>query len=101
MFSPSYDLALAAPSSDQKFVSLSQSSCVSPVAFTDGRAGQGVGGGAKSYDSEKAMSSINHYILIQVSGQYTFQKTVEMMNTKRKRKYNLSSREAKIYSFKG
>jgi hypothetical protein len=60
-----------------------------------------VGGGAKSYDSEKAMSSINHYILIQVSGQYTFQKTVEMMNTKRKRKYNLSSREAKIYSFKG
>jgi hypothetical protein len=89
-----------APSSDQKFVSLSQSSCVTPVALTDGRIGGGGGGGAKSYGSEKAMSSINHSVLIQVSEQKTSQKTFEMMNTKSKEKNNLSSRKAKIYSFK-
>jgi hypothetical protein len=33
--------------------------CVSPVELTDGRGGKG-GGGAKSYDGEKAWSSINH-----------------------------------------
>jgi hypothetical protein len=47
-------------------VSLTQSSCVSPVELTDGdgrgRAGQG-GHEAKSYDIEKAWSSINHSIL--------------------------------------
>jgi hypothetical protein len=37
--------------------SLSQSSCVSPVKLTGGE------GGAKSNDSEKAWSSINHSIL--------------------------------------
>jgi hypothetical protein len=55
-----------------------------------GEWGEGVGGvgggGAISYDSEKAMSSINHSVLIQVSEQTTFQKTFEMMNTNRKRK---------------
>ncbi len=40
---------------------------VSPVELTDGRWGEGDGGkgggGAKSYDSEKASSYINHSIL--------------------------------------
>jgi hypothetical protein len=45
--------------SRQQIVSLSQSSCVSPVAFTDGRRGEGVSG-AKSYDCEKAFPFINH-----------------------------------------
>ncbi len=45
--------------SRQQIVSLSQSSCVSPVAFTDGRRGEGVSG-AKSYDCEKAFDFINH-----------------------------------------
>jgi hypothetical protein len=40
-------------------VSLSRSSCVSPVELSDGRGGRG----AKSYDHEKAWSSINHSIL--------------------------------------
>ncbi len=44
-------------------ISLSRSSCVSPVELTDGRGGEEVGGGAKSYDSEKAWSSFNHSIL--------------------------------------
>jgi hypothetical protein len=49
--------------SRQQAVSLSQSSCVSPVELTDGRkAGKGVGG-AKSYDREKVWPSINHSIL--------------------------------------
>jgi hypothetical protein len=39
-----------------------QSSCVSPVELTYVRGGGG-GGGAKSYDGEKAWSSINHSIL--------------------------------------
>ncbi len=45
-------------------VSLTQSSCVSPVELTDGRGRAGRGGGeAKSYNIEKAWSSINHSIL--------------------------------------
>jgi hypothetical protein len=40
-------------------VSLSQSSCVSPVELTNGRGGRG----AKTYDDEKAWPSINHSIL--------------------------------------
>ncbi len=43
----------------QQVVSLSQSICVSPFEFTDGRGG---GGGAKSYACEKAWSSINNSI---------------------------------------
>ncbi len=43
-------------------VSLSQSCCELPVNLTNER-GEGVGGGAKSYDGEKAWSSINHSIL--------------------------------------
>ncbi len=46
----------------QQDVSLSQSSSVPPVELTYGRGGGG-GGGAKSYDGEKAWSSINHSIL--------------------------------------
>ncbi len=47
----------------QQVVSLSQSSCVSPVELTDGRGRGMVGGWAKSYDGEKAWSSINQLIL--------------------------------------
>jgi hypothetical protein len=43
-------------------------------------------GGAKSYDSEKAMFSMNHSVLIQVPEQKTSQKTFEMMNTISKEK---------------
>ncbi len=51
------------PLSSKQIVSLSQSSCVSPVELT-GRWGKGrYGGGAKSCDSEKAWSLINHPIL--------------------------------------
>jgi len=48
--------------SPQQVVSFSQSSCVLAVELTDGREGGGGGGGAKSYDSEKTWSSINHAI---------------------------------------
>ncbi len=41
-------------------VPLSRSSCVTPVELADGVGG---GAGAKSYDSEKAWSSINNLIL--------------------------------------
>ncbi len=51
------------PLSHQQVVSLSQSSSVSPVELTDRRVGERNGEGAKSYDSEKAWSSINHLIL--------------------------------------
>ncbi len=44
----------------QQNVSLSQSSCMSPVEPTDGRGG---GTGAKSYDGEKAWSSANNSML--------------------------------------
>ncbi len=47
------------PLSRHQVASLSQSSCVSPVELTDGR----VGRGAKSYERERAWSSINHSIL--------------------------------------
>ncbi len=42
---------------------LSQSSCVSPVALTDGRGGRRGGAGANSNDREKAWSSPTHSIL--------------------------------------
>ncbi len=60
-FSPSYDLAPASPS-HVSTVSLSQSSCVSPVELSDGRGGGG-SGRSQSYDRQKAWSSINHSIL--------------------------------------
>jgi hypothetical protein len=45
-------------------LSLSQSSCVPTVEFTDGRErGRGEGEGAKSYDGEKAWSSVIHKLL--------------------------------------
>jgi hypothetical protein len=48
----------------QQMVSLSQSSCASPVELTDGRGvREGGGVGAKSYDREKIWSSVNHSIL--------------------------------------
>ncbi len=52
------------PLSLQQIVSLSQSSCVSPVQLTDGRRG-GEGGrlGAESYDRKKAWASINCSLL--------------------------------------
>jgi hypothetical protein len=67
-FSPSYDLDTPPPSPPplpQRVVSLSQSSCVSPVELHMTEEGEGgAGGGAKSYDhtthAEKAWSSINH-----------------------------------------
>jgi hypothetical protein len=48
----------ALPPSCQPVVSLSQSSFVSPVELTDGRGGRW-GGGAKTYNREKAWSSMN------------------------------------------
>jgi hypothetical protein len=60
---------LPPPFSRQQVVSLSQSSCVSPVELTDGGAG---GGGAKVYDSEKARSSINYSILSAVQWTWKF-----------------------------
>jgi hypothetical protein len=53
---PSYTLLPL--SRRQQLVSLSQSSCVSPVTITDGRVGEGGGG-----DVEKAWPSVNHSIL--------------------------------------
>ncbi len=50
------------PLSRQQVVSLSQSSCVSPVEHTSGRGGEGRAG-AKSYEGENAWSSINQLIL--------------------------------------
>jgi hypothetical protein len=57
-FSPSYDLAPISPFPVSKLsvLSLFLSLPVSPVEFTDGRGG---GGGAESYDGEKAWFSIN------------------------------------------
>ncbi len=54
-FSQSYVLASPPPNPlfRQQVVSLSQSSCVSPVQLTDGRGGKR-GGEAKSYDVKKA-----------------------------------------------
>jgi hypothetical protein len=53
---------LPAPISRLQVVSLSQSSYVSPVELTNGRGGRSEGG-AKSYDHEKAWSSIYYPIL--------------------------------------
>ncbi len=47
------------PPSLQQVVSLSQSSCVSPVELTGGKGGRG----AKSYDGEKTRPSINNSII--------------------------------------
>jgi hypothetical protein len=47
------------PTLREQVVSLSQSSCLSPVALSDGRGG----GGDKSFDREDARSSVNHSIL--------------------------------------
>jgi hypothetical protein len=49
---------------------LSSSSCVSPVELTDGRRG-GSGGGARSYDAEKAWSYIYHSILSKKNMKYS------------------------------
>ncbi len=47
--SPSYDLApTLSPICRQQFLSVSQSSCVSPVELKDRRVGEGAGGEAKS-----------------------------------------------------
>ncbi len=51
------------PLSRQQVVSLPQPSRVSPVELTDRRGRIQVGVGAKSYDGEKAWSSINHALL--------------------------------------
>ncbi len=48
----------------QQIVSVSQTSCVSPVELTDGIGGEGAAwGGSKTYDREKVQYSINHSIL--------------------------------------
>ncbi len=52
----SYDLA-PSPSPVREIVSLSRSSCVSPVELVDARGERGCRGEAKSYDGEKAWSS--------------------------------------------
>ncbi len=53
-FSTSYDLARpSAPLPSASFVSLSQSSCMSPVEFTDRRGGFRGAVGAKSNDAKK------------------------------------------------
>ncbi len=60
------------PLSHQQLVSLSQSSCVSPVELTDGRGGREEGGhGDESYDRKKAWASINHSILSGLSTEIT------------------------------
>jgi hypothetical protein len=46
------------PTPSEQIVSLSLSSCVSPIELADWRGGRGYGGsGAISYDGEKAWSS--------------------------------------------
>jgi hypothetical protein len=57
-FSPLYGLAPPPLLFSWQVVSRSQSSCVSPVELTDGRGERGGGGGAKSYEGEKAWSSL-------------------------------------------
>jgi hypothetical protein len=56
----------------QQVVYLSQPFYVSPVELTDGTGGGR--GGAKSYDDEKAWSSINYSILSPTISRYTVQK---------------------------
>jgi hypothetical protein len=66
-FSLSYDSAfpplLPPPRSHQQVVSLTRSSCASPIELTDWRGGGGGGERAKPYDGEKAWSYINNLIL--------------------------------------
>ncbi len=50
------------PLPPESCLSLSRSSCVSPIELTDGRGGGGRGG-ANQNDGGKALSSINHSIL--------------------------------------
>jgi hypothetical protein len=45
---------------------------VTSVEITDGREGEGSGGGAKSYNGEKDWSSINHPILSAADGPEVF-----------------------------
>jgi hypothetical protein len=53
-----------APLSHQQVVSLSQSSCVSPIELPEGiGGGVGVGEEQKLYNREKAWQSINHSVL--------------------------------------
>ncbi len=60
-FSPSYDLAPSpSPPLSKQVVSLSQSSCVSPVSLLVEEGGRRGGGVAKSYDGEEAWPSIIH-----------------------------------------
>ena len=59
---------------------LSQSFCVLPVVLTDERGGGW--GGAKSYDAEKAWSSINHSTLFEV---------VHTVNSSRSFEYNFDN----------
>ncbi len=64
---PLIPLNLAPPSPPpplfrQQVVCLSESSCVSPVQLSDVGGGRN-GGGARSYDGEKALSSINHSVV--------------------------------------
>ncbi len=73
-FLRSYDSASRpprCPPSREQVVSLSQSSCVPPVEFTEGpsrvRGRERGGWGAKSYDGEKAWPSINHSLLSALS----------------------------------
>jgi hypothetical protein len=69
----------------EQVVSLSESSCVSPVLLTDRRR-EGGGGwcwvGAISYDAEKALSSINYSILSEV---------VRIVNSSRSFEFNLDN----------
>ncbi len=60
-FSPSHDSVSPHPLFRRKIFCISQSSCVSPIELTEGEGG-GVGG-AKSYDGEKAWSTMNNSIL--------------------------------------
>ncbi len=62
-FLGSYDSAPRPPPPLQQIVSLSQSSCVSPVQLTEGRVGGGGGRGAESYERKEAWVFINRSIL--------------------------------------
>jgi hypothetical protein len=55
-------ILLLAPLSRPQVVSLSQSSCVSPVDLLTG-GGEWGGRGAESYDRERVWPSVNHFIL--------------------------------------
>ncbi len=62
MFGSSPIAFSTSPISRQQAVSLSQSSCVSPVELTDWIVGEGKGGGAAEvYDRERFWSSIKSF----------------------------------------